>query len=139
MSYWILALLVLLFGLLTGFSIGVFVLPIGAALLLLGPLRRRAKVYWPLLLAVVGFVVGYLLLTPLTCVATMPATPGAETDTVCTSILGPEYRTTGAAVPPNNGALLVGVAAAAGTGAVTLGVLLATERRRERSAGAAPR
>lgn len=70
MSYWHFSLTVVLVGFVTGFSIGVFILPIGVSLLALGPLRDWAKVYWPLLMAVVGFVVGYMLFVPLTCTAT---------------------------------------------------------------------
>lgn len=131
MSYWIFSLIVLLVGFVTGFSIGVFILPIGVALLVLGPVRHRAKVYWPILMAVVGFVVGYMLFVPLTCTATA-AIPGGEAETVCRSILGPEYRSTGVGEPPIDLARLVGAVAAAGTAIATFGALMFAERRRDR-------
>ena len=37
MGYWFLSLAVLVLGFLTGFSIGAFILPIGVALVVLGP------------------------------------------------------------------------------------------------------
>ena len=115
MGYWLFSAAVLFLGFLTGFSIGVFILPIGLALVVLGPVRRRPRVYWPALMAVVGFVVGYLLFVPLTCTATS-AVPGGDGATVCQGILGPVYRTTGAA----DFARLAGFIAAGLAGVATL-------------------
>ncbi len=129
MGYWFFSLAVLLLGFLTGFSIGVFILPIGLALVVLGPVRHRPRVYWPVLMAVVGFVVGYLLFVPLTCTATT-AIPGGDGATVCQSILGPEYRSVGVSEPPTDLARLAGAIAAAIVAVVTLGGLLFAERRR---------
>ena len=129
MSYWFFSLAVLLFGFLTGFSIGAFILPIGVALIVLGPVRHRPKIYWPVLMAVVGFVVGYLLFVPLTCTATMTI-PGGDEATVCQSILGPGYRSVGVSDPPNDLARLAGIIGAAVGGVVTLGGLILAERRR---------
>lgn len=129
MSYWFFSLAVLLLGFLTGFSIGVFVLPIGVALVVLGPVRRRPKVYWPVLVAVVGFVLGYLLFVPLTCTATS-AIPGGEGATVCQSILGPEYRSVGVSNPTTDLARLAGTIAALAAAVATLGGLILVERRR---------
>ena len=128
MSYWIFSLTVLLVGFVTGFSIGVFILPIGAALLVLGPVRHRARVYWPVLMAVAGFVTGYMLFVPLTCTATA-AIPGGGAETVCRSILGPEYRSAGVGEPPTDLARLAGAVAAVGTAIVTLGAVVFAERR----------
>jgi len=129
MDYWFFCLAVLLIGFLTGFSIGVFILPIGAALIVLGPVRSRPRVYWPALVGVVGFVLGYLLFVPLTCTATA-AVPGGDGSTVCQSILGPEYRSAGVSEPPTDLARLAGVVAAAIGAAATLVGLVLAERRR---------
>jgi len=128
-GYWIFSLAVLFLGFLTGFSIGVFILPIGLALVVLGPVRHRPKVYWPLLMAVVGFVIGYLLFVPLTCTATTTI-PGGDGTTVCQSILGPGYRSMGVTEPPTDLARLAGIIAAVVATVVTLGGLAFQERRR---------
>ena len=128
MGYWFFSLAVLLIGFLTGFSIGVFILPIGVALVLLGPVRRRPRVYWPALMAVVGFVAGYLLFVPLTCTATS-ATSGGEGATVCQSILGPGYRIAGMVEPPTDLARLAGIIGAGFAAVATLVGLVLAERR----------
>jgi hypothetical protein len=128
-GYWVFALAVVVLGFLTGFSIGVFILPIGVALVVLGPIRHRRTVYWPILMAVVGFVVGYLLFVPLTCTATT-AIPGGDRTTVCQSILGPEYRSVGVSEPPTDLARLAGLIGAALGAVVTLGGLTLLDRRR---------
>lgn len=133
MGYWLFSLAVLLLGFLTGFSIGAFILPIGAALVLLGPVRRRPRVYWPALMAVVGFVVGYLLFAPLTCTATSEI-PGGEGATVCQSILGPGYRSIGVSEPPTDLARLAGAVGAAVAAILAFGAQLFAERRRRDSA-----
>jgi hypothetical protein len=114
-AYWVFSAIVVLFGIVTGFSIGVFILPIGLALVVLGPVRKRPRVYWPGLMAVVGFVLGVLLYGPLTCTSTAMI-PDGVAKTVCTSILGPEYRGFGtyspSFEPARNVGLIMGVGAA---------------------------
>ena len=122
MTYWILTLTVLIAGFLTGFSIGIFILPIGVALLLLGPVRHRKRIFWPIMLGVVGFQIGYLLFVPLTCTVTATI-PGGVNEMTCTSILGPGYRAQGTAPPPTDVALLVGGLVGAGAAVVTLAAL----------------
>ena len=129
MGYWFFSLALLLLGFLTGFSIGVFILPIGVALVILGPVRHRPKVYWPILMAVVGFVVGYMLFVPLTCTTTS-AIPGGDGTTVCQSSLGPGYRSVGVSEPPTDLARLAGTIAAVVGVVVTLGGLIFFERGR---------
>jgi hypothetical protein len=126
---WFFSLAILLLGFLTGFSIGIFILPVGVALLVLGPVRHRPRVYWPALMAVVGFVAGYLLFVPLTCTATA-AVPGGDGATVCQSILGPAYTSTGVGEPPTDLARLAGAIAAVAAAALTIGGLALAERRR---------
>ncbi|MDP2350020.1 MAG: hypothetical protein Q8M74_02565 [Chloroflexota bacterium] len=131
MSYWIFSLTVLIVGFLTGFSIGALILPIGVALILLGPVRHRQRLFWPVLMGLIGFELGYLLFVPLTCTATA-AIPGGAGETVCTSILGPEYRASGVGAPPTDLARLVGVIAAAGAAVATLAGLTLAGRREDR-------
>lgn len=131
-SYWLFSGIVLFFGFITGFSIGIFILPIGLALVVLGPVRDRPKLYWPLLMAVAGFMLGYVLFVPLYCSAAA-RTPGGSTETVCGSILGPEYHAPNTENPPNDLALRVGAVVGV-VGAVVAfgGVSLAQNRRRSR-------
>jgi hypothetical protein len=110
---------VLVAGVLTGFSIGAFIAPIGIAMLVLGPVRRRRRVFWPSLVAVIGFELGYLLFVPLTCTTTATI-PGGAGETVCTSILGPTFRTPGVGNPPADLALVAGWIVALAAGAVAL-------------------
>jgi len=70
MAYWILALLVTGFGLVTGFSIGRPIFLLGVTLIVLGRWRRKPRVFWPVILGVVGFDLGFLLTAPWTCTAT---------------------------------------------------------------------
>jgi hypothetical protein len=132
MTYWILTLTVLIAGFLTGFSIGIFIFPIGVALLLLGPVRHRPRVFWPILMGVVGCDIGYLLFVPLTCTATATI-PGGVTETTCTSILGPDYRAQGTASPPTDVALVVGGLVGAGAAVATLVVLTVSGRHNDRA------
>jgi hypothetical protein len=60
------------------------------------------------LLAVVGFVIAYVLVVPLTCSTT--TVPGGSFDTVCSSILGPDVHLAGTAGPANDAAILAGAA-----------------------------
>jgi hypothetical protein len=97
-TYWVLALVITVFGFLTGFSIGAPFLLLGLALLVLGPFRRRPRVFWPSLVAVAAFVVTVALLIPLSCEATSES--GGGSSTVCRSIAGPTWSGTGLYNPP---------------------------------------
>lgn len=128
MSYWILSAAIVVLGFLTGFSIGAFILPVGVALLVLGPIRHRPRLYWPALMAVVGYQVGFLLYAPLTCTS-IGAVPGGALETVCTTILGPEYRGTGTYNPSLDPARLVGLAVALGAAALAFVVVWLRQSR----------
>jgi hypothetical protein len=97
-AYWVVALLLTVFGFLTGFSIGTPFLLLGLALLVLGPFRRRPRIFWPSIVAITGFIVTVALLIPMTCVAT--ADGSGASSTVCTSIAGPTWSGTGIYNPP---------------------------------------
>ncbi len=128
MGYWIFSLAVLIVGFLTGFSIGTLIFPIGIALLALGPVRGRPRLFWPVLLGVIGFELGYLLFAPLTCTASATIPAGAA-ETICQSILGPEYRAPGIGNPPTDLARLAGVITATASAAVAWIALSVTRRR----------
>ena len=131
MGYWISALLLVAFGFVTGFSIGPPFLLVGLAMLVLGPLRRWPRLFWPSLVGVVAFTLGVILVVPLYCTAT--AGVGGVSHTVCSSILGPTWSGSGVYNPPPEAfalALRAGLAAGVVAAIVTLTWL--TLRRRER-------
>ena len=61
MTYWIVAVALIVFGVVGGFSIGQPFLLIGLAMVLLGPFRSRRAVFSPLMSAVVAFVVATVM------------------------------------------------------------------------------
>lgn len=122
MTYWIVSAFVVLVGFITGFSIGAFILPIGVALLVLGPVRHRHLLYWPVLMAVVGYELAFLLYAPLTCTS-IATVPGGVAETVCTTILGPEYRGTGSYNPSLEPARFVGLIAGLGAAVLTFAIV----------------
>lgn len=69
MGYWVAALAVIVLGFLTGFSIGVLLLPIGLAMAVLGPFRHRPLIFWPPMAALLAFLVGFVAVAPLICAA----------------------------------------------------------------------
>ena len=135
MSYWIAALLLVAFGFVTGFSIGPPFLLVGLALLVLGPVRRWPRLFWPPLVGVLAFILGVVLFVPLSCTATADA--GQISKTVCTSILGPTWSGSGLYNPPPEAfalALRVGLGAGVVAAIVTF-VWLTVRRQRPRGAG----
>jgi hypothetical protein len=122
MGYWIVSVVVVLVGFITGFSIGTFILPIGIALLVLGPVRHRPRLYWPVLLGVFGYEIAFLLYAPLTCTSTATI-PGGVAETVCTTILGPDYRGSGTYSPSLAPAGIVGLIAGIGAGLLTFALI----------------
>jgi hypothetical protein len=111
-SYWTLAGLLILFGIVGGFGVGIPFLLLGFALVALAPIRRRAEAFWPLFGAAVTFAVTYAVLSPLGCDRlSLDKSPSIVT---CTNPVGIVYRGRGDAYDPSHvPALLAGVAAAA--------------------------
>jgi hypothetical protein len=134
MAYWIAALLLVAFGFLTGFSIGPPFLVVGLTMLVLGPLRRWPRVFWPSLVGVLAFNLGVILVIPMYCTATSEA--GGVSHTVCSSLLGLTWSGSGLYNPPpeafavaiRTGLAVAAVAALATFASLTLG------RRRARAA-----
>lgn len=142
MGYWIAAALLVVFGFLTGFSIGAPFLLLGLVMILVGPVRQRARIFWPVIVAVPAFTLGYVLVAPLTCTVgggvgdpgttSGPVTTSIPSTTTCTSVLGGPYAGSGIYNPPLEPALRIGLAAAGGAATVTF-VLVSLARSRRAS------
>ena len=131
MGYWIAALLLVAFGFIAGFSIGPPFLLVGLAMLVLGPLRRWPRLYWPPLVGVLAFILGTILFVPLSCTASTEV--GQDSHTVCTSLLGLSWSGPGIYNPPPeayDNAFRVGMAAAFGAGIATVVALTLRRQRR---------
>jgi hypothetical protein len=113
MSYWITSIGLIAFGVVGMFSIGRPFFLVGIAMLILGPLRSRPALYWPPLVAVIAYNVGWWAIAPMYCTATQAV--GGAASTVCSSLIGINYSGSGIYNPslePANqaGLLLAGVA-----------------------------
>ncbi len=137
MSYWIISLALVVFGFLTGFSIGQPFLLVGLALIVLGPFRRRPRIFWPALLAVVAYDVGYWAVVPFSCTATAGIEAnggiGASATTVCSSLIGLRYGGEGLYDPSRLPALAAGLLLAGLVGSAAFAFL--TWQRRARPSG----
>ena len=124
MSYWIASLGLIVFGVVGMFSIGRPFFLVGLAMLILGPLRRRPVLFWPPLLAVIAYNVGYWAVAPLSCTAI--ETVGGTSTTTCSWLIGIGYSGAGMFNPSLDLANQVGLVLAA---LVFVVVLAATSRR----------
>ena len=129
MGYWITSLGLIAFGFLGAFSIGRPFFLVGLAMLVLGPVRRRPALFWPPLLAVVAYNVGYWAVAPLYCTATEDV--GGPSTTVCSSVLGINYSGNGIYNPSLDPANMAGLLLAAVAFVVVL-VAIISKRRSER-------
>ena len=134
MTYWLVAVGLTVFGFLAGFSIGGPFLIVGVAMVLLGPVRGRTQVFWPLFVGVVAFVVGMSLTVPLTCEAT--GTDSGASSTVCRSLLGATWSGQGVYNPPAE-AFTFGVTAGAVSALAAMIATMIWLRIRARGAGSA--
>ncbi len=121
--YWLLAAALVIFGYVAIFSVGAPFLVLGIALLVLGPWRDRPQTFWPPLVAVVLFFVGYIVVAPVTCTATAQSRTDSPGVTVCSNLLGLDYSGTGVYNPPVWPALLAGLGLAV-TGGLTIKLFL---------------
>ena len=137
--YWVLVFALVGFGSVAIFSIGAPFLLLGLTLAVLAPFRTQRRVFWPVLFGVVGFVVGYVLVSPLSCTSTTAGSAVlgghhqvnlSSSETVCSSVLGFDYRGGGSYHPPLWPGLAAGAALAAGGAVATRFVV----RNRERPA-----
>jgi hypothetical protein len=92
------ALVLVVFGFLTGFSIGAPFFILGIGLLILHPFRSRRRMYWSLLVGLVAFLAGTALVMPMRCTAS--GVVGGSSETVCTSLIGMTWSASGVYNPP---------------------------------------
>ncbi len=142
MAYWITSLALVVFGFLTGFSIGQPFLLVGLALIVLGPFRRRPRIFWPALLAVIALDIGYWAVVPFSCTASAgvgadatTAEVGAGATTVCSSLIGLRYSGEGIYDPSRLPALAAGLLLAGLVGSAAFALL--TWQGRARPSGPA--
>lgn len=132
MSYWAASLGLIAFGVVAMFSIGRPFLLVGLALLLLGPLRSRPVLFWPPLVAVIAYNVGFWAIAPLSCTATEAA--GGTSTTTCSSLIGIGYSGSGIYNPSLDPANQAGLGLAVIAFILALAALLWQRRRVETAA-----
>ena len=96
-AYWSLVAVLVGFGLLAIFDVGLPFLLTGLTLAVLAPVRHRPRSFWPWLVALWAFFIGYPLVAPLGCTRTSGI--GLPDRTICSSLLG-HYAGRGAYDPP---------------------------------------
>ncbi|HET7870314.1 MAG TPA: hypothetical protein VFM85_08350 [Actinomycetota bacterium] len=119
-AYWAVAVLLVGFGYLALFSIGAPFLLTGTAMMVVSPWRTRRDVLWPALVGVWTFVLGFVLVAPLSCETSSSMDP----ITVCTHVFGIRWYGGNPSLVP---AFFIGVISAATSVAVTRYLL--TRRR----------
>jgi hypothetical protein len=133
-TYWVLSLGLVTFGLVGMLSIGRPFFLVGLTMLLLGRVRRWPALFWPPLSAVVAYNVGYWAVAPFSCTAT--ATLGGGASTVCSSLVGIVYAGPGIYNPSLAPANQVALALAVATFVVVLaGWLVSRAVARSRASG----
>jgi hypothetical protein len=136
MAYWILALVITIFGFLSAFSIGLPILLLGVTMLALGPFRGRQLVFWPVLLGVLAADATFMAIAPYQCTGTAGLGQGSiPSNTVCTSLIGLRYEGEGLFSPSLMPAVLVGLVVGVVVGVVTF-VVLSRPAEAERQPGA---
>lgn len=123
LRYWLLVGVLVVLGLLTIFSVGLYFWFVAAALVILSPFRSNTRVFLSGLALALGFLFGYVLVAPWSCSQTMSATPNSDvtvtSPVVCTSPTGIEYsEDESGLVPALIAGGLTGLAAAAVTWAL---------------------
>jgi hypothetical protein len=121
-AYWAIAIALIVFGFLAIFSIGAPFLLLGLMLAVLSPWRGRRGVLPTGMAVVLGFVVGYILVAPLSCSGTSVPTAGSpmsEGIVTCNNLLGIRYEGRGNYSPSLLPALVAGITLAAVAGPTT--------------------
>jgi hypothetical protein len=116
-AYWALVVVLIAFGMLAIFSIGAPFLLLGLMFAVLSPWRDRRGVIWTGFAVIFGFVLGYVLVAPLSChSSTFLAVDGSVTEATvrCTNLLGIRYEGTGNYNPSLLPAFLAGSTLAVG-------------------------
>lgn len=107
------------FGVITGFSIGIPFLLLGQLLAVLYPLRWK-PVFWVVILGYAAFWIGFILVTPLSCTAMavartssferFPGPIAGSGRVVCSNLLGIDYSGGFGYSPPRRYAFAAGLA-----------------------------
>ena len=126
-GYWAASVGLIVFGLLGILSIGRPFLLVGLAMFILGPLRSRAVVFWPPLMAVIAYNVGYLAVAPFYCTATQAV--GGPSTTTCSNLIGINYSGSGTYNPSLEPANQAGLLLSAIVFLVVLAMMFWRERR----------
>lgn len=132
MAYWIVAIALIVFGFLGSFSIGAPFLLMGVALIALGPVRGRGRIFWPVFLGLLTFNIVYWAIAPFSCSTTTSMTVGADasvSSTVCSSLIGLRYTGLDDSAITGAPATMVGLAAGL-SAAVAASVVLRMRRMR---------
>lgn len=132
MGYWAASLGLIASGVVAMFSISRPFLLVGLAMLMLGPLRSRPVLFWPPLVAVIAYNVGYWAVASLSCTATEAA--GGTSTTTCSSLIGIGYSGSGIYNPSLDRANQAGLLLAVIAFIVVLATLLWQRRRFETAA-----
>jgi hypothetical protein len=117
--YWGLAVVLVLFGSVAILSIGIPFLTLGIALLALGGWRHQPRIFWPPLVGLLSFFIGFVLIAPGSCTATATSPGDPAGFTTCSNLLGLDYSGEGLYNPPLWPALVAGLVLAAVGGAAT--------------------
>ena len=115
MTYWILSLALVAFGVVGALSIGRPFLLIGLTMLLLGRWRHRPAILWPPLLAMIAYNVVFWATVPFACTTTQSVgegSAGEASTTVCSNLLGTTWSGHGVFNPSLEPAIQAGVVAA---------------------------
>jgi len=86
MGYWTTSLILVAFGIAGALSIGRPFFLVGVAMLVLGRVRHRPRIFWPPLLSLVAYNVVFWTISPLYCSA--GSSPGGVSTTTCSSLIG---------------------------------------------------
>lgn len=94
-AYWVIVVLLVVLGYLTGFTIGGLFWFLALAMILLAPFRSRPRFFATGLALFVGFLVGFVLTAPAGCTQTAElSSPGSDpvmSSVECRSLVGIEY------------------------------------------------
>jgi hypothetical protein len=128
-AYWTLTVVLIVFGTLGLISIGFPFLLLGLMLAIVSKRRHETGVVAAGVAAIVGFMVGYILVAPLGCTTSANSVDPVE-HTVCTNIMGIDYSGAGGYQPNLFPGLIAGliVAVLFGLGARWLARRIASHR-----------
>lgn len=109
--YWIMVVMLVVFGFITGFSIGIPFLLLGLVLAVVGPFRAHPMVVWPVIFAWAAFVGVFVMISPLSCSGSASNLDPVGR-TTCSNLLGIDYSGSGNYNPSQLPALMAALTAA---------------------------